>query len=208
MTNLLKHLTKKEKETLFDALNYLKMAEIKTFCQKHSIPVSGKKGEILDRIKQYLMTGKIKLPTKIPEISKAKSEKIYPLASDTKILKGSYKNDTLTRNFFKNIIGEHFHFTSFGQDWILKQWQAGKPPTYAQFAKFWQKEYVLRKNSEANPKKEWAYLNFVKRFQKEHPKLQKTDALKAWEKIRKEQAKKALLILNAIAKGVIRVEND
>lgn len=107
MPNYLKCLTKKEKNNLFDALNYLKISEIKTFCQKHSIPTSGKKGAVLDRIKHYLTTGKIILPSIIPAISKAKSGKLYPIAAGTKILQGAYKNDAKTREFFKKIIGTH-----------------------------------------------------------------------------------------------------
>ncbi len=199
MADLIKHLTKKQKEEFFDALNYMKMDEIKEFCHKHSIPVSGKKGAILERIKHFLVTGKILQPKELPEISKAKSGKKYPLHAETPILSGSYKNDTATRNFLKKIIGDHFHFTAFGQDWILERWQKGKPPTYLEFANFWQKEYLKRKNSEANPKQEWAYLNFMRRFQKEFPEATKQDIAKKWEKRRKEEVEKAQLILSKIA---------
>lgn len=42
--NHLQHLTKAQREELFDALNYMNMAEIKRFCIKHSIVQNGKKG--------------------------------------------------------------------------------------------------------------------------------------------------------------------
>lgn len=200
MTNFLKHLSKREKEDIFDALNYLQMSEIKEFCHKHSISVSGKKGEILDRVKHFLTTGKIISPSSLPEISKAKRENSYPLLPKTRILKGSYKNDLSTRQFLKKLVGDYFHFTSFGQDWILNRWREGKPPTYAEFAKFWQKEYMIRKKSEANPKKEWAYLNFIKQFQKKNPQALKKDISKAWEKTRTEKAKQVMNLLNRVLK--------
>lgn len=195
MANLLKHLNKQEKDDLFDAFNYMNMSEIKELCKRYSISASGKKGEILDRLKYFLTTGKILLPEILPEISIAKPGKIYPIAPNTKILKGAYKNNSETRSFFKKLIGENFHFTSFGQDWILKCWQEGRPPTYAKFAKFWQKEYSFRKKSEANPKNEWAYLTFIKKNQKENPKASKRTISKAWEQIRIERVKKAKSML-------------
>src|SRR5579872_5985128 len=103
MPNLIKHLTKNEREDLFDALNYMKMSEIKNFCHNHEIPITGKKGALIERIKQFLSTGKIIKPTALPEISKAKKGKKYPLLPNVLILHGSYKNDLKTRTFFKKL---------------------------------------------------------------------------------------------------------
>lgn len=198
MPNLIYHLTKNDREDLFDSLNYMKVSEIKNFCHSHSIPISGKKGALIERIKQFLNTGKISQPTLLPGISKAKKEKKYPLNPNTLILHGSYRNDLKTRTFFQKIIGPHFHFTAFGQDWIASRWQKGNPPTYGQFAKAWQNEFLHRKTIEANPKKEWAYLNFMKRFLKEHPQSTRNDIAKAWEKTRSEKVRKAKNILDEI----------
>lgn len=198
--NLIGHLSKKEKDNFFEALYYMKMAELKSFCQKHAIPLQGKKGEILSRLKNYLLTGKINQPKSLPDISKAKPKKLYPLAINTKILKGAYKNDLTTRNFFKKLIGEHFHFTSFGQDWILNRWREGKPPTYGQFAKYWQKEFLQRQNSEVNPKQEWAYLNFIRQYKKQTPHLSKRNISLAWKKTQQTKAKIAEAILSKITR--------
>lgn len=202
MPNLIKHLTKNQQEEFFDALNYMNMQEIKAFCLKHDISMNGKKGNILDRIKHYLTTGCILQPKKIPPKSKADKNKNYPLAPKTLILHGAYKNDLKTRIFLKSIIGEHFHFTAFGQDWIMNRWQQGKPPTYSEFAKFWQKEYLKRKNSKANPRKEWAYLNFIQRTLIQSPKISKKELTSSWEKERSQQAKKAIMILNQISNSI------
>lgn len=196
--NVLRHLTQAQRKTLFDAFNYMKMGEIKVFCNNYGIATSGKKGQLLDRLKHYLLTGEMLQPKVIPAISKAKPEKDYPLKSSTLILQGAYKNDLRTRIFFKKLIGEHFHFTAFGQDWIMNQWQQGKPPTYIEFATAWQKEYLKRKKAKANPKKEWAYLNFLQRYQKKHPKSSKKELALAWEAERQKYAKKAINVLSKI----------
>jgi hypothetical protein len=100
--------------------------------------------------------------------------------------------------FFKNLIGKHFHFTAAGQDWINDRWQKGKPPTYAEFAKFWQAHYEKSLKTAANPRKEWAYLNFMQRFQKEHPQASRVEMTQAWNKTRSELAAKAKTVLDKI----------
>jgi len=104
------------------------------------------------------------------DISQAESNRSAPLHPSRKILFGCYKNNEETRNFFKTLIGNHFHFTASGQDWIYERWTRGKPPTYAEFATFWQKEYEARKTKKRTPKQEWAYINFVQRYRKKEPK--------------------------------------
>lgn len=196
--NLLPPLSKKQQEALFIALDYMNMGEIKAFCNKHQISLAGKKGLIITRIKHFLLTGELLQPKPMPIISKAQAGKNYPLKTSTLILHGAYKNDLKTRLFFKKLIGKHFHFTAAGQDWIQQRWDNGKPPTYAEFAQAWQKEYERRTKTEANPRKEWAYLNFMLRYQKANPHASRTQMTAAWKKTRQEQADKAKAILNRI----------
>ena len=75
MPSLLSDLSKTEQQQLLEDLNYLNTEEIKAFCNKHSIPYSiwietedggrrktqddDRKGVILNRIRQFLMTGKV-----------------------------------------------------------------------------------------------------------------------------------------------------
>lgn len=195
---MLTNLSKKQQEEFFSALYYMNMAEIKEFCNKHKIPATDKKGPIIERIKHYLLTGEILSPPILPAIAKAKKDRDYPLKPNALILKGAYINDLQTRQFFQKLIGSHFHFTAFGQDWILERWYAGKPPTYAEFAKFWEKEFSKRKNSKANPRQEWAYLNFLQRYQKINPNISRAETMVAWEKKRALEAAKAKKILGKI----------
>lgn len=185
------------KQELFEALYYLKMAELKKICNQLDLPDSPPKGQMIDRIKYFLSTGKILKTQVIPEISKAsyfakpskdrKKNQHYPLKPDTLMLKGAYKNDAQTRAFFKTLIGDHFHFTAFGIDWLNEHWMQGRPPTYQEFATMWQKEVDKRKHEKPAPKKEWAYITFVQNYMEKHPNASKAEVTTAWNKIRAEK---------------------
>lgn len=191
-------LKKNEFEYVIESLYYWKMEELKEFCLQNEIPKTGKKGEIIDRIKHYILSGKILKQKPLPSNSIAKPGVNYSLKLETKILKGAYKNDLKTRLFFKKIIGEHFHFTAFGIDWISERWQKGTPPTYAEFAKMWEKEYESRLQKKANPKQEWAYLTFLKNYQEKNPRSTKEERVSAWEIVRKERFIKSKKLLDKI----------
>lgn len=182
-------ISSEQKKLLFEALYYCKMAELKRICQQLNILLSKGKGTMIDAIKQVIDTGKVPAVKEIPVVSRAQKEKNYPLAPNTLILYGSYKNDLKTREFFKKLIGAHFHFTAFGIDWINARWYAGKPPTYQEFAQMWQREYERRKKEPAQPKKEWAYINFLQNYGKEHPAASAQQVRAAWEKVRAENVK-------------------
>jgi hypothetical protein len=81
----------------------------------------------------------------------------------------------------------------------MNRWMQGKPPTYAEFAKMWQQEFTRRQNTVATPRQEWAYLNFMQRFQKASPNASRKEMTMAWKKTRAEQAAKALAFLNKIS---------
>lgn len=106
----------KQIKELSESLNYLKTEELKEILKKYGLPLSGKKGELIERLLAYAKGKKNPKSQIIPSFSIAKRGHSYPLKKTTLILKGSYKNDSDTRAFFKKIIGDHFHFTAFGQD--------------------------------------------------------------------------------------------
>lgn len=68
----------------------------------------------------------------------------------------------------------------------------GNPPSYLEFANFWEEEYQKRKNSTKKPKKEWAYICFLQRQDKS---LSAVQMKKAWEKHRKEDVKRVIELL-------------
>jgi hypothetical protein len=106
----------------------------------------------------------------------------------------------ITRNFFKKLIGPHFHFTAFGIDWLNERWLDGNPPTYKEFADYWIQETAKRKIKKEKPKQEWAYINFLQQAQKDFPNDSKSTLLSKWEKLRAEKAKFAQDILKSLIK--------
>lgn len=162
-------MNKKDLAPLEKSLLFLHVKELKSSAEKLGIAVAGNKGAMIEAIVHYVRTGKELPGLQIPKNSCALRGQVYKLSADARMLKGAYKNDLKTRLFFKSLIGEHFHFTAFGVDWIEECWLKGLPPTYQEFATMWQAEYERRKKVPATPKKEWAYINFVKALLKEQP---------------------------------------
>lgn len=160
------------------SLCYLYVDELKIYCNKLHLCIKGKKLALINRIIYFLRTGeKTNLP-KYPSNSLGKSN---TLNLDALMLKGAYKNDLKTRLFFKSIIGQHFHFTAFGIDWLEDRWMEGNPPTYKEFTDMWNREYEFRKMNKVLPKEEWAYINFVKRYLDENPNPTRNEILDRWE---------------------------
>lgn len=169
---------------LQDSLLYLHVSELKSYCEKLGLSTEGKKLSLVSRIIHFLNTGeKINLP-KYPAASLSKAIKQSEQKPSALMLKGTYKNDLKTRLFFKSIIGDYFHFTAFGIDWLHEKWMEGAPPTYQEFADIWQKEYEFRKANGSTPKEEWAYINFVKQYLISNPEAGKEAILKQWEIVR------------------------
>jgi len=165
---------------LSESLKYLHVDELKFYCDRLELSIKGKKMILIDRIIHFIKTGeKIESPN-YPRSSCVKKNSLKELKPDASILKGAYKNDLKTRLFFKSLVGEHFHFTAFGIDWLENRWMLGLPPTYQEFADMWQKEYTLRKENRSNPKEEWAYINFVKNYLILKPSSTLKEILKQW----------------------------
>jgi hypothetical protein len=178
------------------ALNHMNMKELKDECRSLGIRPTGRKGDIINGILGFVRGTKKPTANSIPHNCQARPERGYPLKKQTLILCGSYKNNDATRDFLKILIGPHFHFTAFGQDWIRSRWAKGKPPTYAQFARAWQQEHLRRRSCKiARPKKEWAYLNFAQRFGKNNPAVDRSELASEWKKQRAAQAALAQRIL-------------
>lgn len=184
-------LNEQDQQLLYAALHYMKVSELKSCCHSLRLPEQGKKGVLIQRIMNFIKTGIITESRVIPSSSQAASYPFQPLSKHALMLYGSYKNDTATRMFFKSLIGPHFHFTAFGIDWLNDRWLQGNPPTYQEFATYWIEETEKRKYKKPEPKKEWAYINFLQ----QNRELSKTEALFAWKKLR---AEKALLARNMI----------
>lgn len=186
-------------DELKNSLLYFHVSELKTLCKQLDLPVGGEKIMLVDRIVSYVINKKVIQPTKFPIKVCAKKGTIYGLTDQSLILYGNYKNDLKTRIFMKKLVGEHFHFTAYGIDWIKKRWASGNTPTYKQFALFWQNEYLKRKEQPASPKPEWAYINFVQSYLAKKPKSSRQELMIAWEQERQDKVKNAKLYFKMLA---------
>lgn len=167
--------------SLKESLMFLYVSELKNIAIRLSLVDKGNKMAIIMRILHFLETGHKLTTPKFPEASCTKRGRVYSLGENELMLKGAYKNDLNTRLFFKRLIGNHFHFTAFGIDWLNEKWMEGNPPTYQEFAKMWQEEYQKRKEILVAPKEEWAYINFVQKFLQNSPTATRENVNNAWE---------------------------
>lgn len=168
-------------DQLHASLHYLHVSELRTCCESLNLSVKGKKIDLINRIMHFLKTGERTNLSEYPANSMSKDRNNNVLSTNALMLKGAYKNDLKTRLFFKGIIGQHFHFTAFGIDWLESRWMEGRPPTYQEFADMWSKEYEFRKAYGSAPKAEWAYINFVKIYLNENPHASRNEILNGWE---------------------------
>lgn len=190
----------KELSELHTSLYYLRMSELKALSKRLHLPTDGQKGALIHRIYHYVRTGTITKLPEIPDISKTKTKQRTPLTINSLMLFGSYKNDLATRNFMKTIVGPHFHFTAYGIDWLNERWLSGNPPTYKEFAVYWQEETDRRKNRKPIPKKEWAYISFVQKLIHETPNAGRQLIINEWMNMQKYQTEKVYKILNKFLK--------
>lgn len=192
-------MTKQEKsDELKNALLYLNVSELKETCERLNIPKAGEKIVLIERIITYVKKKKIIPPNQFPTISHAQKGVVYPLIPKGLILYGNYKNDLKTRTFMKELVGDHFHFTSYGNDWIKEQWYSGSRPTYANFAQFWQNEYIKRKDKPVAAKPELAYINFIQSYLAKKPKSSNQELRREWELVRQQNIEKVKLILEQL----------
>lgn len=185
---------------LYEDLHYLHMSELKELCLTFNIAGVGVKKVLIDRL-MIVFGGKSSEHhghKNIPTVSRAKKGIVYPIAPDALMLYGSYKNSYEQRFFFKKLIGNHFHFTAYGIDWLRGRWVAGNPPTYQEFADYWQQEYERRKTVQVKPKDEWAYINFVQRYYQEYPLAPQDVVMVAWNKERQHRKDRVVGLLKKV----------
>ncbi len=185
-----------EQIELKEALSHMHVGELKQACTDLQLSTKAfNKKELIDRLMHYVATGKELPPLEIPAVSKAQRGVLYPLAATTLMLFGSYKNDLATRQFFKELIGNHFRYTAYGIDWLRERWLAGNPPTYAEFAQEWHAEYERNKQQKRAPKQEWALIRFAKGYLEDCPNGSKEEFFAAWAEVRKEYVAQARVML-------------
>lgn len=193
------HMYKKFSQTEIDQLRisllYMNMTELRCVSRFFHLPPNDTKLNLIERILLYVSSGIRSEQPRIPDVSRGTSKKNEPLMPHQKMLYGIYKNDAKTRAFFKQILGEDFHFTAFGIDWLKDRWMKGNPPTYQEFADFWRAESQRRNVTKEQPKEEWAYFNFTQDFLRANPNASQAQIIAAWKSERKKHVEKAYSLI-------------
>ena len=172
MPSLISHLSEPARVKLLDDLNYLNMAEIKSFSVKHSIPFSiwietedggrrktredDRKGVILGRISHYLQTGEVLDATCFPRSVVRFGDVPRSIKPSDRLFYGQYdKNNEAMIGLLEELTNGKFQNGAIARILAREFWRQGIAPTFQQFAAAW----LSSNENHKKPNPEWAYLS-------------------------------------------------
>ncbi|MDA3901292.1 MAG: DUF6434 domain-containing protein [Spirochaetes bacterium] len=157
-------------------LNYYWLKEeLFSFCKENSLPGSGSKDELTQRIFKYLKTGEIAEPQKKRH---DKPDTDNTLLSLDSLITRYYRNDENHRAFFKSQIGDHFKFNVPFMNWMKAN--PGKP--YRKAISEWKKIYNEKKlGRKTEISSQFQYNQYTRDFFKGNPNAKREDAIKCWK---------------------------
>jgi len=196
-------LPKEERQQLLDDLNYLNMAEIKSFCRRHSIPYriaietedgstkttreEDRKGVVLKRIRAFLQKGVIPEETRFNARIVCFDPPPAGFTSDNRVFYGRYdKSNRQMIVLMKELTDGQFRDGAIARILAREFWTRGQAPTFKEFAAAWLQ--AVQEHTAPNP--EWAFLSDRTRG----------TAAKDWKKLRAKKAVSVLKRLNQIAR--------
>jgi len=202
MASLISGLTKNEQQELMEDLNYLNLAEIKRFCEKHSIPYkivvrrengkrretsdNDRKGVILKRVRHFLQTGLVLPETCLPSSVVCFDPLPTNLRASDRLFYGQYdKTNRAMITLLKNLTDGKFRNGAIARIVARNFWTKGEAPTFQQYASAWLQATL----EHTRPNPEWAFLS---------DRANKT-AGPDWKSLRAVKARKVLRILNGIS---------
>jgi len=194
-------LPKKQQQELLDDLNYLNLGEIKSFCQRHSIPYTiaietkdgirkktaedDRKGVILGKVRHFLRTGAVLKETCLPASVVANDPLPKTITPDDRLFYGQYdKTNRGMIDLLKELTDGRFKDGAIARIVAREFWTKGQAPTFSEFASSWLK--ATREHEKPNP--EWAFLR------DRSDKLDVSD----WKRLRAQKAAKAIKNLDRI----------
>ena len=178
-TNTRPQLTKDLKSAEFKEYYFLK-EELKDFCKKEGLKVSGSKNQLEERIIYYLDTGKSLDNSRSIEnknnYSKSNSNKAttYEEITLDSILGENFKCSEDKREFFEKEIGKGFKFKVKFQKWL----KVNPDKTYQDAIN----AYYELQNSKEKTKidKQFQYNQYIRDFFKDNDDKTLEDAIKCW----------------------------
>lgn len=201
--SLIAKLPKEERQQLLDDLNYLNMAEIKSFCQRLSIPYriiietedgstrttseQDRKGVVLNRIRTLLQKGVIPEETRFDARIVCFDPPPAEFTPDDRLFYGRYdKSNRQMIVLMKELTDGQFRDGAIARILAREFWTRGKAPTFKEFAAAWLQ--AVQEHTAPNP--EWAFLS---------DRTAGTTATD-WKKLRAKKAASVLKRLNQISR--------
>jgi hypothetical protein len=197
-------LPKGEQKELLDDLNYLNSMEIKSFCNRHSIPYRiaietrdgdrrttkdvDRKGVMLKRIRHFLQTGVVLEQTCFPAAIVCFDPLPDNITQDDRLFYGQYdkKNSKLIARL-KSLTNGRFEDGAIARILARDFWSKGEAPTLREFASAW----IQASREHTKPKPEWAFLS------DRANKLAVSD----WKQLRVHKASQVMKLLSQIRTG-------
>jgi hypothetical protein len=197
-------LPKGERQELLDDLNYLNISEIKSFCNRHSIPYriaietkdgrrrmtrdDDRKGVMLDRVRHFLKTGAILEETCFRAPVVCFDELSDHIKADDRLFYGQYdKTNRAMITLLKSLTDGHFENGAIARILAREFWGSGKAPTFREYASAW----IQASREHLRPNPEWAFLS---------DRASKM-AVPDWKKLRAQKASKVIRVLKQITSG-------
>jgi hypothetical protein len=194
-------LPKSKQQDLLADLNYLNLAEIKSFCKLHSIPFriaietedgtrkttreDDRKGVILQRIRHFLQTGIILDETLFPAPVVCFDPLPKTITADSQLFYGQYDKTSRTMiALLKRLTNGQFESGAIARILAREFWSRGKAPTFGEYASAW----IDASSKHLQPNAEWAFLS----DRASH------GSVSDWKKLRKRKASAALKLLNEL----------
>lgn len=163
-------LTRDLKPEEFNDYYFLK-EELKDFCRKEGLRVSGSKQDLEKRIVHYLATGEELKEVKVKNFSK---NSVSEITLDSK-LGENFKCGEDKRAFFEREIGKGFKFKVKFQKWL----KANPDKTYADAVEAY---YEIQNSGEKTKiDKQFQYNQYIRDFFEDNDDKSLDDAIKCWK---------------------------
>jgi len=154
MPNLLSHLNEDEQVRLLRELNYMNLAEIRSFCSQHGISYrvvaeypdgtvkttqdTDRKPIVLARVRHFLTTGEPGQPTILPaKIVRNADPPAKPTRRDRLYYRWYAKEHSGIIRALRELTDGQFRDGAVARVLAMDFWTQGKAPTLAQFARAW-----------------------------------------------------------------------
>ena len=164
-------LTTETDASAFRNYYYLK-EELVQFCRENSLPASGSKQELTERIAHFLETGKVLNGTAQRKVSAVVGD-----ITESTVIEANIVCSEKHRAFFKDRIGKSFSFNVAFQKWLKNS--AGK--TYADAIQAYYQILEDKKKGRTVIDKQFEYNTYIRDFFADNQGKSLDDAIKCWK---------------------------